>query len=129
MPLTEIDVTSPKLIYRNYWTARGRAPAAVRRGSLRRRPSLSASARRGPRGPMTGLEKTPGAVQARYGRFYASVEMEDFATAHAVIDSLVADQPVWRGYKDEPTRYPNPDRACAEVTAALLKAGRLTRGD
>jgi hypothetical protein len=49
------------------------------------------------------LEKTPGAVQARYGRFYASVEMEDFATAHAVIDSLVADQPVWRGYKDEPT--------------------------
>jgi biofilm PGA synthesis protein PgaA len=55
---------------------------------------------------------------ARYGLFYSAVELEDFDTAYAVIDSLVHDQPIWRYYKDSPARYANPDRAFAEVTAA-----------
>jgi biofilm PGA synthesis protein PgaA len=67
------------------------------------------------------LAQSPKDVAARYGKFYASVELEDFTTAYAVIDALVADEPIWRGYKDDPTRYPNPDRAYAEVTAAQAR--------
>ena len=57
-------------------------------------------------------------LSARYGLFYASVETEDFKTAYATIDALLADQPVWLTYSDGPARYSNPDRAFAEVTAA-----------
>jgi biofilm PGA synthesis protein PgaA len=57
-------------------------------------------------------------TNARYGLFYASTELEDFKTAYATIDQLVNDQPTWRTYNDAPTRYDNPDRAFAEVTAA-----------
>lgn len=67
------------------------------------------------------LAASPKDVAARYGRFYASVELEDFTTAYAAIDSLVADEPIWRGYKDDPTRYNNPDRTYAEVTAAQAR--------
>jgi biofilm PGA synthesis protein PgaA len=57
-------------------------------------------------------------LMARYGVFYASVEVEDFATAYATIDALVEDLPIWRTYRDSPARHDNPDRAYAEVTAA-----------
>jgi biofilm PGA synthesis protein PgaA len=67
------------------------------------------------------LAESPKDVLARYGKFYASVEMEDFTTAYATIDALVNDEPTWRGYKDDPTRYGNPDRAYAEVTAAQAR--------
>jgi biofilm PGA synthesis protein PgaA len=67
------------------------------------------------------LAKSPKDVMARYGKFYASVEMEDFRTAYATIDDLVADEPVWRGYKEDPSRYTNPDKAYAEVTAAQAR--------
>jgi biofilm PGA synthesis protein PgaA len=67
------------------------------------------------------LAQNPKDVAARYGRFYAAVELDDFTTAYATIDALVADEPVWRGYKDDPTRYDNPDRASAEVTAAQAR--------
>jgi biofilm PGA synthesis protein PgaA len=67
------------------------------------------------------LAENPKDVLARYGKFYASVELEDFTTAYSVIDALVADEPIWRGYKEDPTRYPNPDRAYAEVTAAQAR--------
>ncbi len=55
---------------------------------------------------------------ARYGLFYASVELEDYRTAYATIDQLLNDQPIWRTYSDSPSRSDNPDRAFAEVTAA-----------
>ena len=67
------------------------------------------------------LAQSPKDVAARYGVFYASVELEDFSTAYAVIDALVADEPVWRSYGDDPSRYDNPDRAYAEVTAAQAR--------
>jgi biofilm PGA synthesis protein PgaA len=67
------------------------------------------------------LAQSPKDVTARYGKFYAAVELEDFTTAYATIDALVADEPVWRGYKDDPTRYDNPARAYAEVTAAQAR--------
>jgi biofilm PGA synthesis protein PgaA len=57
-------------------------------------------------------------LNARYGLFYASVELEDFKTAYATIDALLDDQPVWLTYRDSPARYSNPDRGFAEVTAA-----------
>ena len=67
------------------------------------------------------LAQSPKDVQARYGKFYASVELEDFTTAYATIDALVGDEPIWRGYKDDPSRYANPERASAEVTAAQAR--------
>jgi biofilm PGA synthesis protein PgaA len=67
------------------------------------------------------LAQSPKDVQARYGKFYASVELEDFATAYATIDALVGDEPIWRGYKDDPSRYNNPERAYAQVTAAQAR--------
>ena len=60
-------------------------------------------------------------TDARYGVFYASAELEDFKTAYATIDQLVKDQPIWRFYKDLPTRFENPDRSDAEVTAASAR--------
>ena len=47
--------------------------------------------------------------------------MEDFATAYATIDNLVGDEPTWRTYKDDPSRYDNPERAYAQVTAAQAR--------
>ncbi len=60
-------------------------------------------------------------IMARYGLFYAAVEAEDFDTAYATIDALVNDEPIWRMYRDDPTRHDNPDRAYAEVTAATAR--------
>jgi biofilm PGA synthesis protein PgaA len=57
-------------------------------------------------------------LNARYGVFYASVELEDFKTAYATIDALVRDLPIWRTYHNDPTRQSNPDRAFAEITQA-----------
>ena len=67
------------------------------------------------------LARSPKDVQARYGKFYASVELEDFTTAYATIDALVGDEPIWRSYKDDPSRYDNSERAYAQVTAAQAR--------
>ena len=67
------------------------------------------------------LAASPKDVAARYGVFYAATELEDYATAYATIDALVDDEPVWRTYKDDPTRYDNADRQYAEVTAAQAR--------
>ena len=64
------------------------------------------------------LAASPKDVKARYGAFYAAVELEDFVAAYETIDSLVNDEPIWRAYRDDPTRHGNPDRAYAEATAA-----------
>ena len=60
-------------------------------------------------------------IKARYGLFYAAVELEDFDTAYATIDALVQDEPIWRTYRDDRSRHANPDRAYAEVTAASAR--------
>jgi biofilm PGA synthesis protein PgaA len=60
-------------------------------------------------------------LKARYGLYYAAVELQDFDTAYATIDSLVKDQPIWRTYRDDPARHENPDRVYAEVTAAAAR--------
>jgi biofilm PGA synthesis protein PgaA len=67
------------------------------------------------------LAQSPKDVAARYGLFYAAVELEDFAAAYAAIDAMVSDEPIWRGYRDDPTRYPNTERVSAEVTAAQAR--------
>ena len=67
------------------------------------------------------LAESPKNVQARYGVFYASVELEDFATAYATIDALVADEPIWRRYRNDPSPHDNPERVYAEVTAAQAR--------
>jgi biofilm PGA synthesis protein PgaA len=72
------------------------------------------------------LKSDPRNVQARYGQFYAAVESENFKTAYAVIDLLMHDEPLWRVYAGDPTRYPNPERATVEVTDAK---GRLYAGE
>ncbi len=58
---------------------------------------------------------------ARVGRIYASVEMEDFATAYAQADELVKSQPVWRHYSEDPTRYANDDFVDATLLAAAVR--------
>jgi biofilm PGA synthesis protein PgaA len=72
------------------------------------------------------LAREPRHVQARYGQFYAAVESEDFKAAYAAIDVLMRDEPLWRVYPGDPTRYPNPDRTTVEVTDAR---GRLYGGE
>ena len=67
------------------------------------------------------LAQTPKDVLARYGVFFAYVELEDFTAAYATIDSLVSDEPVWRVYHNDPTRYPNPERGYAETMAAQAR--------
>ncbi|CAN5441831.1 poly-beta-1,6 N-acetyl-D-glucosamine export porin PgaA [soil metagenome] len=67
------------------------------------------------------LQKEPRNVQARYGQFYSAVESEDFTKAYAAVDLLLRDEPVWRVYPGDATRYPNPDRTVAEVADARAR--------
>ena len=67
------------------------------------------------------LLRSPKDEAARYGLFYASVELEDWTTAYATIDALVADEPLWRVYRGDPTPQPNHDAANAQVTAAQAR--------
>lgn len=67
------------------------------------------------------LAQYPNDVQARYGAFFAAVELEDFASAYATIDALVNDEPVWRHYQNDPTRQANPERGYAVTMAAQAR--------
>ena len=51
------------------------------------------------------LAQTPEDVEARYGLFYALLELENFSAAFAVIDDLVGSEPESRRYSDDPTPY------------------------
>jgi biofilm PGA synthesis protein PgaA len=64
------------------------------------------------------LKRDPRNVQARYGQFYAAVESEDFKTGYSAIEVLMREEPLWRIYAGDPTRYPNPERTTVEVTGA-----------
>ena len=67
------------------------------------------------------LAADPKSVVAQYGQFYSAVELEDFAVAYATIDAMVTDEPTFRGFRDDPSRYPNSERVSAEVTAAQAR--------
>jgi biofilm PGA synthesis protein PgaA len=67
------------------------------------------------------LAAAPQDENARYGRFYAAVEMEDFTRAYAVADALLADSPVWRYAADGPARYANPSYTYAALRAAQVR--------
>lgn len=67
------------------------------------------------------LQAEPGNRNAAIGRFYAAVEMEDFATAYAQADALLVKEPVWQRYRDDPGRYPNDDYVDALIRAALAR--------
>lgn len=75
------------------------------------------------------LAQSPRNIQARFGKFFASVELEDFATAYAVVDGLVTDEPVFPSYRQDPTQYDNPDRTYAEVIAAQARLFGNQLGD
>lgn len=65
------------------------------------------------------LAQDPLNIPARYGQFSAAVELEDFTTAYAAMDFILQrDEPIWRTYVGDPTRYPNSDRVTAEISAA-----------
>ena len=76
------------------------------------------------------LEVEPGSITARSGAFYAAVEAEDFRTAFGMADRALADQPGWRWFLEDPTRYPNPDFPSALLTAgqARLYADQVAEG-
>jgi biofilm PGA synthesis protein PgaA len=67
------------------------------------------------------LAKHPKELSARYGVFYASAEIEDFTTAYATIDAIVAEQPIWRQFPGDATRHQNNERVDAEVMAAQAR--------
>lgn len=67
------------------------------------------------------LQADPGSLTARSGVFYAAVEAEDFRTAFNAVDSALADQPGWRRFLDDPSRYPNPDFPGAALAAAQAR--------
>ena len=58
---------------------------------------------------------------ARVGRFYATLEMEDFAGAYEQADTILADQPVWRYFADGPSRYARGDYLDALLRAGLVR--------
>lgn len=65
------------------------------------------------------LAADPHNVPARYGQFFVAVELEDFQTAYAAVDLLLSrDEPIWRRYVNDATRYANPERTTAEIAAA-----------
>lgn len=68
------------------------------------------------------LAQTPRDVQARYGAFFAAVELDDFTAAYAIIDSLAGEEPVWRYYRNDPSRHENPERGYAETMAAQARS-------
>jgi biofilm PGA synthesis protein PgaA len=65
------------------------------------------------------LAAEPNNIPARYGSFFVAVELEDFPTAYAAVDILLKrDEPIWRTFVNDATRYANPERTTAELAAA-----------
>ena len=75
------------------------------------------------------LAQAPADVEARYGLFYALNELEDFYAAFDVIDGLAGSEPASRRYRDDPTPYANPERASAELAAAVARFWGNQTGD
>jgi biofilm PGA synthesis protein PgaA len=67
------------------------------------------------------LAQSPKDVQARYGVFFASVELDDFRMAYAIIDSLTSDEPIWRYYRNDQMRHDNVEHDYAQTMAAQAR--------
>jgi len=63
----------------------------------------------------------PGNRDAKIGRIYATVELEDFASAYAQADELLKQSPVWLRYRDDPGRHPNEDFINALILAIAVR--------
>jgi biofilm PGA synthesis protein PgaA len=71
------------------------------------------------------LRDDPDNRDAKIGQIYAALEMEDFASAYALSDALLANEPVWLGFAGDPGRTPNEN-----YLGALLRAiGMRSFGD
>lgn len=67
------------------------------------------------------LVADPDNRDARTGRIYVAVEMEDFASAYAQADALLKLTPALRSYQDGPGRHPNEDFLDALMLAAAVR--------
>lgn len=67
------------------------------------------------------LAESPREPNARYGRFYALVEMEALTRAREAADAILADTAIWQRFGDEPARYPNVDYPYAALRAAQVR--------
>lgn len=67
------------------------------------------------------LETDPTNHDARIGRIYASVEMEDFAAAYAQADDLLKSEPEWQRFAEDPSKYPNEKFVDAVLLAAAVR--------
>jgi biofilm PGA synthesis protein PgaA len=66
------------------------------------------------------LKDDPGNRDAKIGKIYACVEMEDFAPAYAQADEMEKSEPMWRSFGNE-GRYPNENHLDAALLAAALR--------
>jgi biofilm PGA synthesis protein PgaA len=66
------------------------------------------------------LAADPADVDAAVGRIYSLAEMEEFSKAYEAADALVARQPIWQRYIEDPSLY-----AHSEWLDALLLAGLI----
>jgi biofilm PGA synthesis protein PgaA len=67
------------------------------------------------------LAADPNTPNARAGRFYATLEMEDLSEAIGQADAQLAAEPVWQRYVDDPTLYPRDQYLEAALRAALVR--------
>jgi biofilm PGA synthesis protein PgaA len=67
------------------------------------------------------LAADPHNEMAQGGRFYATVELEDFAAAYELADEWLAAEPVWRRYEGDPTLYPRDQYLYALLRAAAVR--------
>ena len=67
------------------------------------------------------LAESPRDLDARYGRFYALVDLERHREAYAQADAIVADEAIWVRYADSPAQNDNPRRLAADVTAGMAR--------
>jgi biofilm PGA synthesis protein PgaA len=63
----------------------------------------------------------PGNRDARVGRIYAYVEMEDFSAAYAQADELLKLTPIWLRYREDPGRHPNEEFLNALTLAIAVR--------
>jgi len=68
------------------------------------------------------LAAEPADHEAIVGRFFALVELEDFAGAMAMMDALLAREPQFKRFGVDPTPLPNPDWLDWSILAAKVRS-------
>lgn len=67
------------------------------------------------------LAADPSDMQAAMGRIYSLVEMENYLEAYAAADALVARQPTWQRYTEDPSLYARSEWLDATLLAGLIR--------